>query len=74
MNALGKQKQRHEARRRIERYEQQHKERKKYIDSLPDEERAEELARESERRSMALRTFAAMNVIAARGGVYGGKK
>ncbi len=74
MKALGKQKQRHEAKKRIERYEQQRKERKEYIDSLPDEERAEELARESERRSKALRTFAAMSVIAARSGVYGGKR
>lgn len=74
MKALGKQKQRHEARKRIERYEQERKERKEYIDSLPDEERAEELARESERRSKALRTLAAMNAIAAFSGVYGGKK
>ena len=37
-------------------------------------ERAEELARESERRSKALRTLAAMNAIAAFSGVYGGKK
>ena len=74
MKALGKQKQRHEAKKRIERYEQQRKERKEYIDSLPDEERAEELARESERRSKALRTFAAMNAIAYHSGVYGGKK
>ena len=74
MKALGKQKQRHEARKRIERYEQQRKEREEYLDSLTDEERAEELARESERRSKALRTFAAMAVIADRSGVYGGKK
>lgn len=74
MKALGKQKQRHEARKRIERYEQERKERKEYLDSLPDEERAEELARESERRSKALRTFAAMSAIASLSGVYGGKK
>lgn len=74
MKALGKQKQRYEARRRIERYEQQRKERKEYIDSLPDEERAEELARESERRSKALQAFAAMNVIASLSGEYGGKR
>jgi hypothetical protein len=74
VKALGKQKQRYEAKRRIERYEQERKERKEYLDSLPDEERAQELARESERRSKAMRTFAAMSVIAARSGVYGGKR
>lgn len=74
MKALGKQKQRHEARKRIERYEQKRKEREEYLDSLPDEERAQELARESERRSKALQAFAAMSAIAARSGVYGGKR
>ena len=74
MKALGKQKQRHEARKQIERYEQERKERKEYLDSLPDEERAEELARESERRSKALQAFAAINAIAVRSGVYGGKR
>lgn len=74
MKALGKQKQRHEAKKRIERYEKQRQERKEYIDALPDEERAEELARESEWRSKALQAFAAINAIAVRSGVYGGKK
>lgn len=74
MKALGKQKQRHEARKRIERYEQKRKEWEEYLNSLPDEKRAEELARESERRSKALQTFAAMSAIAARCGVYGGKR
>ncbi len=74
MKALGKQKQRHEAKKRIERYEQQRKERKEYIGSLPDEERAEDLARESERQSKFLQVFAERNARAARSGVYGGKK
>ena len=68
MKALGNQKQAYGDRRRRERFEKEQKEREEYLASLSPEERAEELAREKERRDKALRTFAAMKAIVSLAG------